>query len=54
MKTTFFLKSNSNDTQGYIYFLFSTDYGKNKFTTGKRIDKKDWSAGEPKKNWPHK
>ena len=49
MKTTFFLKSNSNDTHGYIYFLFSTGYGKIKISTGEKIKKKDWALGLPKK-----
>ena len=49
MTTTFFLKSTSSKTHGRIYFLFSTDYDKIKCTTGKRIDKKDWTAGGPKK-----
>lgn len=50
MTTTFFLKSTSSKTDGMIYFLFSTDYDKIKCSTGKRIDKKDWTAGGPKKN----
>lgn len=49
MTTTFFLKSNPTDTQGVIHFLFSTGYGKIKSTTGLKINKKDWSAGFPKK-----
>ena len=49
MNTTFFLRSNSNDTQGVIHFLFSTGYGKIKSSTGLKINKKDWSAGFPKK-----
>ena len=39
MNTTFFLKSNSNDTQGVIYFLFSLGYDKIKSTTGHKINK---------------
>lgn len=49
MTTTFFLRSNSNDIQGVIHFLFSTGYGKIKSTTGIKINKKDWSVGFPKK-----
>ena len=49
MTTTFFLKSNPTETQGVIHFLFSTGYGKIKSTTGLKINKKDWSAGFPKK-----
>jgi len=48
MKTRFFLKSNSNDIEGTIYFLFSTEYGRVKSTTGEKIKKKDWSNGFPK------
>ena len=50
MKTRFFLKSNSNDIEGTIYFLFSTEYGRVKSTTGIKINKKDWSNGGPKNN----
>jgi len=49
MTTTFFLRSKSGDDQGVIHFLFSTGYGKIKSTTGLKINKKDWSAGFPKK-----
>ena len=49
MTTTFFIRSKSNDTHGVIHFLFSTGYGKIKSTTGLKINKKDWSAGFPKK-----
>ena len=49
MTTRFFLKSNSNDTEGRIYFLFSIGYNKIKSTTGlKKIKKKDWAGGFPK------
>ncbi len=48
MKTRFFLKSNSNDIEGTIYFQFSTEYGRVKSTTGEKIKKKDWSNGFPK------
>jgi GH24 family phage-related lysozyme (muramidase) len=49
MTTRFFLKSNSNDTEGRIYFLFSIGYNKIKSTTGlKKIKKKDWARGFPK------
>jgi integrase len=50
MKTRFFFKSNSNDIEGTIYFLFSTEYGRVKSTTGIKINKKDWSNGGPKNN----
>jgi integrase len=50
MNTTFFLKSKPNDSEGMIYFLFSTGYGKIKSSTGIKIHKKDWSAGFPKKS----
>ena len=50
MTTTFFLKTNRNNTQGVIHFLFSTRYTKIKSTTGIKINKKDWSAGFPKKS----
>ena len=49
MTTTFFLKSNSNDTHGVIHFLFSIGYNKIKSTTGLIINKKDWAGGFPKK-----
>ena len=49
MTTRFFLKSNSNDTEGRIYFLFSIGNNKIKSTTGlKKIKKKDWAGGFPK------
>jgi integrase len=50
MNTTFFLRSNPNDSIGVIHFLFSTGYGKIKSSTGIKIHKKDWSAGFPKKS----
>jgi hypothetical protein len=48
MNIRFFLKSKSNESEGTIYFLFSTEYGKIKVSTGVKIPIKDWAKGLPK------
>jgi integrase len=50
MNTRFFLKSKPNESEGTIYFLFSTEYGKIKVSTGETIPKKNWEKGSPNKS----